>query len=818
MQTLIADCRFALRVYARTPATSAIAVVGLAIAIAFVGAFLSLYAGLAIKPHPGFESSNRLVTIGQTDGTDFGNISYRLIERIDAEVTSLEAMTGFMSIPLALSTDGEVHDVELVTRRFFSAIRPRLVLGRGFDETDHDPNAEPVAVISDRYWRRQFGGSPNVIGSTIQVTGASPTQGSVAGSTAAAAIDTAEFRIVGVMSPALASLQEDDNPLWLAYERAAPLYLGNPGIARISQQFRGLGLLASNATARGVAAELDDRYADASGVDLSAGFRLDAIPGLVQNISAQREVERQLGLLLAVSLLLALVAAANVSLFLLSRAARRRRELAIRMSVGAPRKRVERQLATEAGLLVVLAALPGITGSYWLASLLPRLSLLRQASWQNLSLLDWRVLAVMLGGVTTIALIVARMPMRDVKSSGLAAGGRQVASRANPTQRIAISLQMAIAGAVGAAAIAMGWYLGALLLGDPGYDSRDIVVVTVGAGPEALQDSGVAALEAVLVERERQRELVLSVPGVDAVAFGSAAPGLNRRGLMVGVPSPSHAGENVPVSVVTADREYFEMLDLKLVEGAVYSVEEIEVMLANETAAELLWGTTAATGSTVPVSISGAPSTRNTGVLDDLSYGHPSIRALPRVYVPLVPLRGLDYLFVHTPLAPSELRTALMALVAAGDLEITLGEIQRLKTLTDDLIAPDRARGLVMIAAALLIVLLATSGSYGTQRYLVGARQREFAIRASLGAGPASLMRLVLRHGLELGLPGVVIGGLLAFTVVAWLRGEYIAETTSPLAVAAAVIVALLAILIAAGVGPARQAGRMQPAPLLRQE
>lgn len=818
MRDFLSDCRFALHLYGRAPATSAIAIAGLGVAIAFTSALLSLYIGLVVRPHPGFQNSDRIVSIAQTDGTQFSDISYRLIERIDEEVTALTAMTGHMSTALGLDPDGRVHNVELVTRGFFSVISPRLVLGRGFDEGDHNANAEPVAVISHDYWQRQFDRSEDVIGSRIRITGASQAEGGSGGLATATAISTTEFRIIGVMSDTLPSLQGQDNALWLAYEKAAPLYLGNAGLARISQQFRGLARLADGASLEAATADLNRRYAEADNVDLSAGFRLDSIEGLVQNIGAQREAERQLALSLAVSVLLAVVAAANISLFLLSRWAARLREFAIRMSVGATLQRLERQLVTEAGLLVVFAAVPGILGGFWLSRLLQTFALLREASWQSIALLDWRVLAALLLVVVALVLLVSQASIRGLRSIGIAAGSRHAMSRPNLTQRVAIGLQISIAGAVGAAAIALGTHLGLLLLADRGYNVDDIRVVTIGSGPEGLQDNGIAALEAVLVERERQRETLLSIPGVAAVAFGSAAPGVNRGGLNVPVPDPRNPGESVPISVVSADRQYFEMFGLPLVEGSIYDVESIEVMLANETAAELLWGTTAAINETVAISVSGAPSTRNTGVAADVSYGHPQADALARAYIPLFPLRGLDFIFVRTPMSAAGLRSALEPLVESGRLEIRLGEVRSLETLTDALIEQDRTRGLLTIAAAVLIVLLTTLGYYGTQQLLLRASLREFAIRASLGAGPASLGRRVLLRGFELGLPGVAIGSLLAFVAVAWLRGEYVADSISPALIAAATLVALVVLLVSASIGPTRRARQMQPAPLLREE
>jgi lipoprotein-releasing system permease protein len=146
------------------------------------------------------------------------------------------------------------------------------------------------------------------------------------------------------------------------------------------------------------------------------------------------------------------------------------------------------------------------------------------------------------------------------------------------------------------------------------------------------------------------------------------------------------------------------------------------------------------------------------------------------------------------------------------------GNVVSLAKARSDLLAPDRARGFLTIATAVLVVLLAAFGFYGTQRYLVTAGRREYAIRASLGAGPRALGRLVMKRGLMLGLPGLVLGVPLAFILVAWLRDDYISRSVSPLAVSVAIALGLVALLLVASLGPARLARRTQPAPLLRQD
>jgi len=164
----------------------------------------------------------------------------------------------------------------------------------------------------------------------------------------------------------------------------------------------------------------------------------------------------------------------------------------------------------------------------------------------------------------------------------------------------------------------------------------------------------------------------------------------------------------------------------------------------------------------------------------------------------------------------ADLQRDFQALIDSGALDVDSVSLVPVAEVRSYRIAPDRARGLLTIVTAGLVVLLAAFGFYGTQRYLVAAGRREYAIRASLGAGPGALGRLVLRRGVAMSLPGLAIGGLLAFIAVAWLRDEFGSREVPASAVAAAVVVGLAALLLIASLGPARDARGTQPASLLR--
>jgi hypothetical protein len=812
------DLRHALRLYRNSLGSSAIAVAVLAIGMAFVGAFLSLYVDLALRPHGGFEQSISLATIGQNDGTQLLGVPYRIVERIADEMTSIEAAVLATSTNTLVGPEREGTSTELVSAQFFSGLRPRIVLGRGFVTEEHSPDAEPVAVISHRFWQTRFGGDPGILGTALEVSRDGRTlylgEGSPFGG--APEQDSARFRIVGIMAETLPGLSQPETALWLPLERAWPLFAG--AAERMAGAALGQAYVRrpTGVTVEAVTRELNARYAGADpDPTLSGGATLVAIEGIARDINVQRDARRQIELFLVGSALLALVAAANVSLFLLARAPGRRRELGIRLAVGAPLRRIARQLGTEAVFLVVVSAGLGLLLSIWLNEYLRSLTFLSAAEWRNVTLLDWRVLGFAAAFMLVLAVLVSLAPTIGLKRLAIATSSRVVAARATLAQRVAGNAQVAVAATLAGVAIAFGWYLVSLVFGDPGYETADRYLVEY-SGP-ILLESG----ESAFVELARRREVIESIPGVTAVTFGGPVPGEDRAFTFPAqIPDPNDSTNQIAVHTGMIDSRFIDVLGLDLIYGRAPEERESDTVLVNQALARALWGREDVVGELLPVAIRRLASegAEVIGVLADLSFGHPAA-AVDR-FVFSSSLLGISLAgsaVIESGLTRAELHEALGRLIAAGELEIQVSDVHPLGVLRNNLLSADRARTYLTIFTSSLVVFLAAFGFYGTQRYLVASGRREYAIRASLGAGPSALGRLVLLRGLLLGTPGLVTGGLLAFVAVAWLRDDFISSEIVPSLVTIWVLAGLTFILLVASLGPAREARRTQPAPLLRE-
>jgi putative ABC transport system permease protein len=815
-----ADCIHAVRHYLATPVSSIIAVLMLAVAMAVLTAFLALWTELSLTPHRGFERGAGLVTVGVNDGT--GTMPLELLERINEEATTIEAIAGVASSGRLIQRNGEFIFVpaELVTARFFPDIRPRIQLGRTFDAADHATDAEPVVIISDALWRRWYDGRPEVLGESMRVRDPNiPDRG--ADGAASEPDGVHDYRIVGVLTPGMSGTFFPPNmELWMPFEPMFDRLLAALGPdAHRALHTQAVARPARGASERAIRNELRGRYAETevlATVNPGPDPQIDAMAGIVVSFDRQRDVQRQLHLFIAGSALLALVAGFNVSLFLLSRAPGRRRELAIRMAVGAPFGRLARQLATEAGLLVAAATALGLLLSLWLTVLTSDLAFLRQLPRIETTPLGWRVLVLVAGTTLLLTMLVSLAPVVGLKRLGIAAGSRSVTARASLTQRLAGTVQVSVATMVGGVAVALVWQIGVLEAFDPGFSASDVRVVTAGpearAGPDASED-------AILLEREHRRAVLAALAGVDAVGFGTAIPGRPRSRDWLQVAPPDDPQSPIAVHAESVDPNYMPLLGATLLNGRLLDGADRDSVLINETLARRLWGRVDVAGELLPLaSPSAAGSGEVAGVVRDIVYGHPSEGVDPTVYLPLSALTPSERILVRTSRSSAELRGLLEERIDEDNLAWNVGLIGSVDDWWNETMAPDRARAGLTVASALFVLGLAGFGSYGTQRYLVRAGRREYAILGAVGAGPRRLGRLVLVRGLWFGVPGMLLGGLLAFIAVAWMRGEFVDQAVLPAVVTMLALSGIAALLVLAALGPAHDARRTEAAAWLNAE
>jgi hypothetical protein len=620
--------------------------------------------------------------------------------------------------------------------------------------------------------------------------------------------------------------------VWLPYEQAVPFLFGQPESAPQADQrsqvllttsnasslptrMRGVAQLAAGAGAIAANDELNARLniesqALALGLTLSgAEIRFDVIDGLVRDIDTQRETKRQVQLFLAGTLLLVLVATGNISLFLLARASRRQREMGIRMAVGASMKRLAQQLAVEAGLMILVATVLGVLISLWLSAALRELPFLQLAEWRDVSPFDWRVLGMLCGLMLLFTLFVSLAPVFGLKRMGISASSGMVMARAGWGQRLAGTIQVTLTGVVGAVAVAFAWHLVFYLNTDRGFDAEDVLLVEFERVPTSVGQA--STQQAIILERERQREVIAGLSGVEDVTIASYAPG--GAGNLPYTIVRRESDNYVELATVYIDEHYFDVLGIPLAHGSMSTFDPhvLSQFVVNESYAIKTFGRADVAGEVT--------STNNfvTGVIRDVAFGHPAETPPATIFIPY-PLAFYPLALVKTGMRPAQLRMQLQQAIDSGELQVGLGEITPLADVAGRDFRPDRVRSALTASSAMLVVFLAAIGFYGTQRYLVTAGRREYAIRSALGAGPRSLGRLVIARGVRLGLPGLIFGIILAFLVVAWLRDGFVTSAVSPYGTSLSVMLVIVALILAASFGPAHQARKTAPAALLRED
>ena len=833
MAGLMGDIRHAIQVYRSTPIASGIAVLALAVAMGFVSAFLSMWSDLSLKSPAGFGRGARLVTIGQSGGYASADTSTpltaELVEGINETVSSLEFAAGIASFPQVLRRNESEQPLaaEAVTRHY-GDLAPRIELGRHFDNQDHLPDAEPVVILSNRLWQAEFGGRDEVLDEIVRITdpdfGANRPTGAIPDRFRIPEPRGQDYRVVGVMSRQMAGTFADTTDVWLPYEQAVPFLFGAEdsgpefelgvqgtlgGVAggqNVPTRMRGLGRLAAGASAQAAGNELNARFeiegqALAQGINLTGEeIRFDVLEGVIRDIGVQRESRRQIRLFLVGTLLLTLVAACNISLFLLSRASRRQRELGIRMAVGASTRRIARQLASEAGLLVLSATAIGLSISLWLSVALRNLPFLDQAEWLAVSPFDWRSLVLLGGLMLFLTLLVSLAPIVGLRRMGIRASSTMVTARAGWAQRLVGAVQIALTGVVGAVALAFTWHFFFYATADRGFDPENVLVVEL--------DAATTPQPMTVAERHRQHDIVVGLPGVENSSFASYAPG--GAGIARYTIVQRESGRYLEFGQVFTDENYLDVMGITLLHGTNIHSDEPGPFLGNESYALGTYGRSNAAGEVTPSGLVVR------GVVKDVVFEHPA-EAVKQMGINAAQLGFYPLLLVKTAASPAALRSLLQERIDAGELELGIADIQRLEDVANRDLLPDRARMGLTVLSALLVIVLSAFGFYGTQRYLVTAGQREYAIRSAIGAGPRALGHLVLSRGLRLGLPGLIVGSLLAFIAVVLLRDGFVAGAVSPVIVTVWAFVAIVALVLAATLGPALQARRTAPAVLLRE-
>jgi predicted permease len=816
MTTLLKDIRYGLRVLLKKPGFTLVAVLTLALGIGANTSIFSAVNAILLRPLPSVSAPEELAFFYPTDsqGRLSGTFSYHDFEEYRGQAKSLAGLAAFAGVGLSMREGGHTERIpaQLVSGNYFSTLGVRAARGRTLlAEEDDRADAAPVAVLSHRFWERRFGSSTDVIGRQI-------------------VLNERSFTVVGVAQKGFQGASLPQSPaLWVPIRAAASAGVGavdlenreSSWLRLIGRLSPGVSLAKARAEMNAILARLTDSYPE----DFRQGLAIDSAPARGFAIAPRKRgtVNAVAAVALAIVGFVLLIACANIANLLLVRAATRRREIAVRLALGASRWRVVRQLLVESLMLALAGGLAASLLTLWSAELLAHLFRLIP---EDMGALDFspdaRVLgfAFLLSLLTGIAcgLVPALQASRPdivpaLKDENPSAGGRRRLSLRNVlvVAQVAASLVLLVCA---------GLFLKSLrevATVETGFETKSVLMSTLYLDPNRYDAARGGELYRQALER------AAALPGVRLVALTSSVPlgGQSMRGtlLIEGAEPQPYAGVEVDRGYVGP--RYFETLGIPLLRGRGFTERDREgsppVAVINETIARQVFGSADPLGRLIRADSKGPP-VEIVGVARDSKYNSLSDERVPFLYMPLT--QGYSpsaTLLVRTEGEPGALAPLLRDAVVSLDPEAFAGQATMDEHLAAALVPSQLVAGLSGVFG-LLALLLATFGVYGVMAYAVSRRTHEIGVRVALGARGADILRLVLGEGMALVLTGVTIGLCVSFIATRVIAGAlYGVSATDPVTFAAVTLLLACAALLACYV-PARRATKVDPIVALRYE
>ena len=799
---LLVEARQAARSLVRTPATTAVIVVTLALGVGVNSAVFSIVHGVLFDPLP-FERADRLVIVegarrGQVPSV-FGT-SYPDYLDLARDQQSFEALATSAYWTFTLTDHGTPQRLIglRVSGTFFPTLGMRPLLGRWITADDDRPGGPEVALISQDLWQRAFGGDPDVIGRRVTLNG-QPTE------------------VIGVMPPAFAFPVEDAE-LW------APMLGEMAGIPRNSRFFMTIGRLRPGATREGAGRELT---ALAAGLERQhPETNRDWRPVVTDGVHAiTREARPRLLLLLGGVLVVLLVACANVAAIVAMRALGREPAWRLRVALGASRWRLGRMVLVETAWL----ALAGLAMGLLLAQ--PVLAVLRQLAPEELPRvgnvsLSWPVIGWAAAAMIAFAAAAALAPVWAFRGTRSAATGTATAAGGGSAwgRRTVVAAQIGGAFVLLAVAGLLLRSFARVLDVDPGFAPDRLVTVRTFLTPPAYR-----SLDQQIDFVRRGLEALATTPGVVSAAAISEPP-FDREGggttLAAAVEGRRYApGTHPSVAYRVVSPGYFRTAGIELLDGRPLTEDDRGgaplVGVVNQAMARALWPGERAVGRRFEFADGRhAGWVTVVGVARDVATDGLESSEPPAVYAPYVQrtlpfLRWMTFV-VRTDGDPAGALPAVRARLQSVDPHQPLYAASTMEAAMARWTAERRFSVVLMAAFAGLTLLLATLGMYGVLAHRVLMRRREIGVRLALGARPRQVVRLVVAEGVAVALAGVVLGAGGAVLAAPLIRGALFGVTIADVGTYGASVLVLTGATLLASTVPALTASRTDPARTLR--
>ncbi len=815
---LLQDLRVGLRVLRKSPAQMAAAVVTLALGIAAVTTVFGWVDAVLLRPLPGTSAAHELVAIEELSPAGqplfCAHPDFRDFQR-GADLLSGLAASHFSAFTVGTGEGAQRAFGQIVSANFFAVLGVKPVIGRVFSpEEDRDiPGAYPYAVISDRMWRSRFRADPRVVGSPLRINGR-------------------QLTVIGVAPPDFPG-----SVTGLALDIWVPLSLihemggvgGWPVADRNAKPYSLIGRLRPGVRIEQAAAQVQTiarRMAAAYPVT-HAGVGATALPIWKANSGVQVVLLWPLRILAAVSLLVLLIASANVANLLLARSVSREKEYGVRLALGANRYRLLRQALAEALLLAAAGTAAGMLLTQWMGESLKLLMPPTDLPLTGFVSAELNgpaiVFAALVCGATALfsGIVPGLHSTRPDLAGVLSEGGRNAA----PGRCSHRARKLLVIGEVALASLAL------IVAGLFGRSFQNIGAIHLGLDPNNVQVAQLYLASAgYTADRERQFCRTLSqrlqnVHGIESATYAIELPLVERGNEAIQVEGyQPRAGESTVVNRNNVGPGYFRLLRIPLLAGREFDEHDEarspRVLVVNQEFARRFFGDADPIGRRVRIALGNNWATI-VGVVKDSKHGNPADPVQPFFYAPFQQMFASghgNYFLIRTAGNPADALGAFRREVAALD---PTGGLYRVQPLTDFLqgaFYAHRVAAILMGVLGALALLLAAVGAYGVLAYSTSERTQEIGIRMALGAKPHDVFAMVMRQGLAMTLAGIAAGAAIALAVSRLVAHMLVGVSPAdPLAFGGAALF-LCAVALLASYLPARRAVRIDPMAALRRQ
>ncbi len=812
MQTLLQDLRYSLRRLRKSPGFAAIAILSLALGIGANTAIFSLVNTVLLRPLP-VTQPDQLVSVYTTmrNGAQDSIFSYPNYKDVRDRNEVFAGLLSYRFSPMSLSHQGNNERIwgYQVSGNYFDVLGVQAMLGRTFlPEEDKTLGSHPVVVLSYGSWQKRFAADPNVVGKTTLINGHS-------------------FTIIGVMPKDFVGTEVAyQAEMFVPYMMAKVIEPNNYSLeCRDCDNYFAAGRLKPGVTPAQAEASLQalmQRLAqeypqdnEGRGIKVApVGLFLPQIRDSVMGLS---------WVLMAVVGLVLLIACMNLANLLLARATERRKEIAVRLAIGANRGRLIRQLLTESVMLSVLGGALGLVIAFFITDYVGKIKLPMDIALTFDLRVDWRVLVFALGVSIVTGVLFGLLPalqsskldlVSSLKDEGSMAGFRRARLRSTlVVAQIAASVLLLLCAGLIVRSLQAAQTM------RPGFNPDKALAMTFDVGLQGYDEARGRAFHKQLMERVR------ALPGVQSASLAMAIPlSLNYNNSTIFIEGQAPTGTaNLPLAVSNIVwPEYFKTMGIAL-RGRDFNErdkeQESRFAIINETFARRFWPGQEAIGKRFNFSGPNDPMWEVVGVAADGKYD--SLGEEPKIAVFRPMLRSYSSwtsLVARTNGDPQAMLNTIRNEIRHLDATLPVSGIKTLKDHMKVPLFPAQVAATVLGSFALLALILAAIGIYGVMSYAVSQRTREIGIRMALGALKSDVLKMIVGQGLRLVVIGVAIGLGKAFLLTRFLSVVLYGVSATDAVTFIAIPILLSAVALLACWIPAQRAARVDPIKALRHE